>query len=84
METSDNSVIGYKVMVYIKVWSAESVYGQASEHNLTCVKARNFKLSDEIPVSTRIFFNDDFRRSLTYPWSKRLFESRFALRIKHP
>ena len=30
------------------------------------------------------FLNDDLKRSLTYPCSRRLFEGRFALRIKHP
>ena len=44
---------------------------------------RNFVLLGKIPVSTIKLFNDAFERSLTYPCSKILLESRVDLRIKH-
>ena len=36
------------------------------------------------PYRPENFLNDDFKRSLTYPCSRSLFECRVALRIIHP
>ena len=36
------------------------------------------------PYRSLNFLNDDFKRSLTYSYSRSLFESRVALRVKHP
>ena len=36
------------------------------------------------PYRPQNFLNDDYKRSLTYPCSGSLFESRVTIRIKHP
>ena len=41
---------------------------------------RNFLWFDKIPYRPLNFFNDDFKHSLTYPWSVSLFESHVPLR----
>ena len=88
METSHKSVKGrfwYKGqdLVWSLIGGEVSWYCVRLQNVIKHSRERNFVLFDKIPVSTKTFLNDDFKRSWTHPCSRSLFESLVALKIKH-
>ena len=89
IETSYTSIKGRvqekKVTDWYKVWPVEGCHCIWSGYRISLrIRERGTAYClIRSPYRPLNFFNDDFKRSLTFPCSRSLFESRVALRIKH-